>query len=170
MNVLFLDVDGVLNSEDYYNSLSSEKQRSMPIDCRCVARVKHIIDQTGAVIVLTSSWRGGWDHNPEKMSEEGRILERIFQKYGLTIYDKTPVSSQEKRPFEIRQWMKNCEHNIRRYVIIDDCDFRWKDYRMHRHWVATDFSHGGLSDAQAEEAILLFRKSSFYFFMERFAH
>ena len=169
VNVLFLDIDGVLNSEDYYRSLSAKQKKALSIDRRCVARVRHIVDTTQAVIVLTSSWREGWNRNPDLLLEEGQILNRIFGEYGLNIYDKTPFSQTGRRPEEIRQWLEHCKEKIHRYVILDDFDFRWKEYRMYRHWVATDYLHGGLSDDQAERAIELFGRSGLYFLMERFA-
>lgn len=168
MDVLFLDIDGVLNSEEYYMSLSQEHMRNMPIDRNCVGRLKKIIDETSAHIVLTSSWRGGWDKEPAKLMEEGRILNAVFGEFGLTIYDKTPVSHRGRRPEEIRLWMDSCGQKIHRYVIIDDYDFGWKENRMYRHWIATDFNHGGLLDAHVRETISLFHKSAFYFMMERF--
>ncbi|MBR0411667.1 MAG: hypothetical protein IJI25_11840 [Eubacterium sp.] len=168
MNVLFLDIDGVLNSEEYYRSLTDKNLRDIPIDRTCLARVKHIVDETEAAIVLTSSWRDSWDKDPEMLRREGRTLNGLFKEYGLAIYDKTPVAHEGRRPVEIRQWLDNCNEKIGRFVILDDYDFNWKRHRMFRHWVRTDYEKGGLSDDQAEKAILLFRKSSFYFFMERF--
>lgn len=169
MNILFLDIDGVLNSEKYYLSLTHEEMREIPLDQRCIAWLKHIIDETGALIVLTSSWRGGWDRDSSRLSTEGQILNRIFSEHGLSIYDKTPVLHTGRRPAEIRNWLENCGLKIHRFVIIDDYDFGWKKQKMARHWVRTDFNDVGLSERQAEEVIALFKKSSFYFFMERFS-
>lgn len=163
IDVLFLDIDGVLNSEDYFYSIPEDQLRDIPLDRRCVARVAHIVEETGAVIVLTSSWRGGWEKDPEKNRLEGQMLDKIFAEYGISIYDKTPVSPRGRRPAEIKEWMEACDESIRRYVIIDDYDFEWKKNKMYRHWVQTDFTGSGLTDEKAEEAIGLFRKSFIYF-------
>ena len=163
IDVLFLDIDGVLNSEDYFYSIPADQLNDIPLDKRCVARVSRIIEATGAVIVLTSSWRGGWDKDPEKIREEGRVLNKIFAEYGMTIYDKTPVSTRGRRPVEIKEWMESCGERVRRYVIIDDYDFDWKKHKMHKHWVQTDYTASGLTDEKAEEAIALFRKSFLYY-------
>lgn len=163
IDVLFLDIDGVLNSEDYFHSIPEDQLRDIPLDRRCVACVAHIVEETGAVIVLTSSWRGGWDKDPEKNRLEGQVIDKVFAEYGISIYDKTPVNSRGRRPAEIREWMDACGENIRRYVIIDDYDFEWKKNKMRKHWVQTDFSASGLTDEKAEEAIGLFRKSFLYY-------
>ena len=169
MNVLFLDVDGVLNSYSFYNSLSPEEKRTIPIDNSCLARVKRIVDASGALIVLTSSWRGGWDPDPARMELEGRILTDLFDKHGLSIYSKTPDTYPGNRAMEIIQWMKDQAKKIHKYVILDDVDYNWSDYHMARHWVPTDYYQGGLTDTETEKAIELFGKSSFYFFRERFS-
>ena len=167
MNVLFLDIDGVMNSEEYYYALPEAEMLAVPIDPACVKRLKYIVDRTGAKIVLSSSWRTGWDKDPARMKEDGRILEKIFSEYDLTIYDKTPVSPLRKRTVEIDMWLKKHAGKVKRYVILDDCDYDWKDYGMGRHWVATDFAKSGLTDQKAEEVISLFTKSFLYFLPER---
>lgn len=48
--VIFLDIDGVLNDEEH----TSESY----LDSMMVGRLKRIIDETGAEIILSSSWRG----------------------------------------------------------------------------------------------------------------
>ena len=55
MKVIFLDIDGVLNSGAYdrrrnWNELTDIDESRLPL-------VKQIVDQTGAVIVLSSTWR-----------------------------------------------------------------------------------------------------------------
>ena len=59
MKVIFLDIDGVLNSEEYYESFP-DGEFIPPIDPVCVERLKRIVDRTGAKLILSSSWRGGW--------------------------------------------------------------------------------------------------------------
>ena len=63
--IIFLDVDGVLNSQSYYIEWmrrrrvgvdydNSEKE----IDESCVKNLKEIVDKTGAAIVLSSTYIG----------------------------------------------------------------------------------------------------------------
>ena len=62
MKVIFLDVDGVLNSEHWYKvnyRRHPERCRvETAIDPRFVRNLKRIVDKTGAKIVLSATCRG----------------------------------------------------------------------------------------------------------------
>lgn len=60
MKILFLDVDGCLNSEDYavYRYVTKKFDTDQFVDERAVAFLNYIIGQTQAKVVLSSSWRG----------------------------------------------------------------------------------------------------------------
>ena len=50
--IIFLDIDGVLNSETY------DKNRTAgAIDPECAKRLNRIIKETNADIVISSSWK-----------------------------------------------------------------------------------------------------------------
>src|SRR5690348_10404441 len=53
MKVIFLDIDGVLNSA------STPNPRKFPyiVDDRLLARFKELVRRTGATVVLSSTWR-----------------------------------------------------------------------------------------------------------------
>jgi hypothetical protein len=67
MKVLFLDIDGVLNSYDNRDVLGnlwninkenkSRDQFGVLFDERCVRWLKYIIEETGCKIVISSTWR-----------------------------------------------------------------------------------------------------------------
>ena len=116
MKVLFLDFDGVLNSQDYrdrYGSMGAGIDKSkMPL-------LKKLVDTTDAKIVLITSLREYWDKNPDKCDYFGKVINETFAEYGLEIYDKTPVSDSGKREDEILDWIVN-NPGIKNYVAIDD--------------------------------------------------
>ncbi len=58
MKIIFLDIDGVLNSRQYDAERGTAEGN---IDVSRLLLLKQLIDQTGAKIVLTSSWRRHWD-------------------------------------------------------------------------------------------------------------
>ena len=59
---IFLDIDGVLNSEEMLNHKPFPKCRGMMgIEKSKVKRLKQIVEATGAEIVLTSSWKKSFD-------------------------------------------------------------------------------------------------------------
>lgn len=110
MKVIFLDVDGVLNSEEYVkkaiesgiNGIESE------IDIETVKLLKYIIIETGANIVLTSSWR---------YTKNGGDLVKLLNKY--EIYPDLAPFINNVRGLEIKKWLQN-SGNIEDYVIVDD--------------------------------------------------
>ena len=88
MKIIFLDIDGVLNSRVYDRKRNWNEQTD--IDETRLPLVKKIVDGTGAKIVLSSTWREHWDKNHEKCDEDGIYINNTFAKFGLEIYDKTP--------------------------------------------------------------------------------
>ena len=64
--VVFLDIDGVLNSKQWYAHDAASHEVISPtdrklwehsIDPDCVRRLNRILQQTGAVVIVSSSWR-----------------------------------------------------------------------------------------------------------------
>lgn len=109
MKIIFLDVDGVLNSslDGYSIRLKTDYHLEL---------VKNIIEATEAKLVLSSSWRIG----PTKA--RNNLLKRL-EEYGLQIMDSTPVlSGASSRGDEIRQWLNESKYEIESFVIIDDED------------------------------------------------
>lgn len=171
MKVIFLDVDGVLNSQDYYIKHENVDFAEKPFDPTCISCLQTIVKETEAKIVLSSSWRGGWEKDSKKTGLEGSLLNQIFSTYGIEIYDKTPSLLVGKRPLEIIKYMKDCKESIESFLIIDDNDFGWKSYHMNHRVVQTDFVHGGLQQIHIKTCInILNQKDSlkdllFHFFL-----
>ncbi len=111
LKVIFLDVDGVLNSNNYikYTLKNNIKGILSEIDPKTIEMLKYVIDVTGAQIVVSSSWR-----NIRKFE----YLKKLFLKYGITLDEKTPVVDNE-RGLEIKQYLKK-HANIEQYLILDD--------------------------------------------------
>lgn len=83
MKVIFLDIDGVLNSHEYDAKCALNGGDLMAPDPKAVVRLLGIVQDTGAKIVLTTSWRldptmgDYWkfpvfDHTPRVQPEDGR--------------------------------------------------------------------------------------------------
>lgn len=99
MKVIFLDIDGVMKEEDYNAEFKDE----------CFARLKRIVDETGAEIILSSSWRiyywefieKGYHADDEKIL----ALHSYFEKYGLKVAGRTDYtrhSGPASRPEDCR--------------------------------------------------------------------
>lgn len=168
MKCIFLDIDGVLNSAAFYKGKTDRQLLEEPFDPACAELLQRIIECTGAVIVLTSSWRGGWNKDPALCSLEGRLLNQLMASFGLSIHDKTACLPEGGRSEEIRHFMKTGGLDISEYVIIDDNDFGWKEAGLQRHVVQTDFLAGGLTEEHALQAIEILNRKSFLSLLRAF--
>lgn len=114
MKILFLDIDGVVNCASYFKTSKSPRhaktyaQEVPPFDPYRVLLVHRICEQTGAKVVVSSSWRLG---------EES--LAQVKDMLGDLYLDKTPRHDRfEHRYAEIQEWVDT--HDVERYAILDD--------------------------------------------------
>lgn len=124
MKVIFLDIDGVLNTSETFKRRRKEYEKTkvwnIEIDLDRIARLKYIINMTGAKIVLSSAWRLSLIRKNGDFltySNEAKQFLDILKSFGLSIYDKTSNINQ-KRCLEIKEWLKG--KNIESFIIIDD--------------------------------------------------
>ncbi len=61
MNIVFLDIDGVLNHEGCWSQFGGPApegcKMQMPIAPECMERLNRLLEETGAYVVVSSSWR-----------------------------------------------------------------------------------------------------------------
>ena len=116
--VIFLDIDGVLNNE------GEEYRKGLIIDPSKVKLLKHIVQETDAEIILTSSWKRGYKEfimdGRHSYNENFNLLKNLLESEHLKICGITPISQLSgsvARPYEIRQWL--CQFpDIFSYVIL----------------------------------------------------
>lgn len=135
MKVIFLDIDGVLNSRAYDRKRDWNTQTD--IDETRLLFLKEIIDATDAKIVLSSTWRQHWAKQPSHCDIDGKYINKTFAKFGLLVYDKTPdLGNRALRRDEIKQWLTDTTEIIESFVIIDDYRYGWGD--LSEYFVKTD--------------------------------
>lgn len=146
--VIFLDIDGVLNSREWFAKRGSFDGRELDqIDPDAVARVQRIVDATDARIVVSSTWR---------LLHSLVDLRGWLQIKGLRgrIIGKTPEGSKHgyERGYEIHEWLTRAGLYPRKpsgIVILDDDS----DMVHLAPWhVETSFTTG-ITDADVERAI-----------------
>eukprot|EP00397_Hematodinium_sp_SG-2012_P028081 GEMP01029545.1.p1 GENE.GEMP01029545.1~~GEMP01029545.1.p1 ORF type:complete len:242 (+),score=40.46 GEMP01029545.1:70-726(+) len=136
MSIVFLDVDGVLNSTYGFNrSINRDKSEL----------VAQLLDRSGASIVVSSSWRSP----PHRR----RTLLRVLEEHGISMckcVGQTPEIDFMNRSNEISMWLD--EHpSVTRYCVLDDYDFDWSD-RVAPHVVEIDETKG-VTQADIERAL-----------------
>ena len=138
--VIFLDIDGVLNVEE------EAFKTGVKIDPAKVKLLKKIVDETGADIILSSSWKRGYNHFVEDgfqaKDPNFKLLYDLLAAEGLEIKGITPISGESgavARPLEIREWLARF-HTVFSYVILDDDTF-WDWGFLQRNVVTTVTEH-----------------------------
>ena len=142
MNVIFLDIDGVLNSPNYtkrYKEMQTKKERVYKnIDDNALNYLQKLQNKYDAKIVLTSTWRK-WHNlisidkfkksikeNPiteEERTEDYANLRTLYEKlrleYDLDLDDMT--DDLQNRMLEIQLYLL-LHKEIEKFVILDDND------------------------------------------------
>ena len=150
MKIIFLDIDGVLNSSDYRKRLGIQYFSEI-IDRRKMPLLKNIVDATDAKIVLSTSWRKFWSEGESQLDPVGQYINDVFAENGLTVYSKTPVMEESGRNAEIKAWLDG-KWYVDNYVILDDKDFSWSP-ELRTHFIRSDLNGDGLEGVQAQETI-----------------
>ena len=129
MRILFLDIDGVLNSNDYYvqrqelikaGTYNVEYPLS-EFDPKCMKLLDEFCGEYDIKIVISSTWR---------LLKTIEDLQKIFNHFGhnFEIIDKTPDLRHDAvvRGNEILWWMKQNKeliqnyYDFNNYIILDD--------------------------------------------------
>lgn len=128
MKVLFLDIDGVLNSDTDFFELRkfghpiNEIKGSKVINRGHLALLQQIIEDTDAKIVLSSTWR--LHYSLDDMHE--MFTARDFELGREVFHDITPSHSRgfsdnhyRHRGGEIREYLK-AHPEVEKFIILDD--------------------------------------------------
>lgn len=125
-NVIFLDIDGVLNAEDDFG-LDKENPHighNRGISLAKAKLLKQIVDKTESRIVLVSTWKRRYvkylDNNED---EVGEYLFNALKEAGLSIYDTTvryDSGDSKSRGLEISLWLIDHKEEVSNWILIDD--------------------------------------------------
>ena len=123
---IFLDIDGVLNSEHTW-----DQQSASTISDQYLENLRMIVEETDAKLVLSSSWRvyfGEYTKEPRNIFAINLV--QALAKHNLKLHDMTPFIKgkfSNERGLEIKTYID--QHKITDYVIIDDEEF--SDFKKH---------------------------------------
>lgn len=76
---IFLDIDGVLNTTSDWKELYILNKKNIQAFATFVKKYNNV------KIILTSSWRTGWNKNIELCTPQIKKLMFLFNEYNLTI-------------------------------------------------------------------------------------
>lgn len=162
MKIIFLDMDGVLNSNDWWERRTQHgDERDLfenNIDPQAVARLNCIIAATGAKVVISSTWRKYHDERAmQRMLNDcgfiGEVIDRTVDLWANPELwpDPRRFGREFERGHEIRHWLveNTMKLGVKSYVVLDDSsDMATVEHRF----VQTDHAIG-LSQENVAEAI-----------------
>lgn len=164
MNIVFLDIDGVLNSMPYFESIKGKRDRiHNEIDESKLPLLKQIIEENNAHIVLSSTWRDLDDEEHPTCYAMWEYLVKSLEKYDMRIMSKTPIIKQ-KRPLEIKTWLENrVDKNEIKWISLDDdwSEKHYEEYGIGGHLVSTKFFTYDINDGGLQEKHVLLAKELF---------
>lgn len=153
MKLIFLDIDGVLNSETFFRQWIGKFSHPCNdhLDDEAIERLNDLIKATDAKVVLSSTWRKIY---------KIESLDALLQKHGFKyeLYAKTP-SLNTIRGLEIKDYMR--QHHeaggeaVTGYVILDDDSDM--TYGQREHFIHTD-PFCGLTPRNVRHAIKILQK------------
>lgn len=141
--VIFLDCDGVLNRM----GLTNDDRYFVP---ECFSEFQRIVMETGAKVVISSSWR--------EYKDWYKMLVDFLGAIGIDVIGKTEVIYGNQREYEIFKYMENNKGKISNYVILDDWDMR-KCFNGHCV-CTTGYGRIGLDKEFADEAIAILNRQT----------
>jgi hypothetical protein len=144
MKIIFLDFDGVLNSNEFNKKANLSGTLDMSnvswwvemVDPIAVARLNTIIEKTDAKVVVSSSWR---------LYNSVEMLTEILHHVGFKgeIIDLTPKRYDSRRGKEIKKFLETTPIKVDKFVVIDDDEDIWP---FELKTVQTDIKYGLLDD------------------------
>ena len=163
--VIFLDIDGVLNTKWWYTQMNRNTPKDKfgyAFDPKAVANLRRIVEETGADIVISSSWKCMGLSEMEEMWRARCLLGKII---GLTpnsvsngLLLNADIDSIELfhiRGEEIKEWLKMHEKQVSNYTIIDDMDNMLPDQQS--HFVQTN-PEEGITEEDVQKTIKILNR------------
>ena len=162
--VLFLDIDGVLNTERQHDRCVNEgiapvDNFGYAFDPIAVINLKKIIDDTGAGIVISSSWKFWGLSTMQKLWASRSLPGKIIDVTPNTVSDEMLLEidlSYMELPAgkgsEIKEWLDTKGSEVTHYAILDDVPDMLSEQES--HFVQID-PRIGITEADADRVITI---------------
>jgi hypothetical protein len=131
MNIIFLDIDGVLNTshfamKDYKNKYGGY----LIIDPEKLKILKTICELTNSSVVLSTGWKAILDEDLKPLDVNGKFLLEMFKEYDIPLVGKTKTIPLDLGDGRVLPYCKELEivdylsshSEVKHFCIIDDED------------------------------------------------
>ena len=162
--ILFLDIDGVLNTERhheycYENGIDNSDEYGYLFDPMAVKNLARIVDESGACIVISSSWKYSGLSTLVDMWNDRALPGRVIDITPDTESDQFLLNADLEnmeflscKGYEIKEWLTAHGKNVSQYAILDDEQEMLPEQQS--HFVQTN-PVVGISEEDAEKAITI---------------
>lgn len=171
--IIFLDFDGVLNTEYYQAQLLRQgspckDENGMFFDPEAVAQLKRVVDETNADIVIESSWKYLGLEAMHRLWKSRAMPGQLIGMTSSSVSDEWLLNSdledfdshvRQCKGIEIASWLTENVAPNTQYVIIDDDDDDVCLANQLSHFIPTD-PYDGLTEELASRAICILNKKS----------
>lgn len=163
MKAIFLDIDGVLNTEKFcrknYRKFKKTGLKEPDINEEYVQNLSRIVDETDSYVILSNTWKSYFKHLdgelvPEGFNIDAYKLYELFLKYDIPLADKTKEFELKNKEVEINTYLEN-NPQITNYLIINSEDLDLS-YKNKRHTLVTN--NNGLNEKDIDKAIEILNK------------
>ncbi len=105
-NVVFLDIDGVLNSNFWCENNERELSNGTLVDIEKVKLLSTLVKKTNSKIILHSGWRFWFDSNLKPLRVEAEKFVEMLKSEGLKLDGVTPdLTTEEIRSTKKCKWI-----------------------------------------------------------------
>ncbi len=167
-NIIFLDIDGVLNSDEWNYEHKKEISEGILVDAEKIHLLGKLVENTNAKIVLHSGWRFWFDAKMLPLRKEAGIFLKLLENENMYIEDCTPDLTTEEirktkqfslvKADEILKWLSQHE-DVKNWMVFDDLDLN--NAEITNHQIKTNRSSGLTLEniIQAEKLLLQIPKA-----------
>lgn len=147
--VIFLDVDGVINSgnNQLRNARLKRTCETMYFNPVCMKLLKELVESTGADLVLSSTWRLP-DEKTKSVCHLDNLIKRLAD-YELGLFSQTGPT-RFCRNDEINEWLRS-HPDVDGYVILDDVNDDFQGENLRRLVLVDEVV--GLTDSNVVQAV-----------------
>jgi len=160
--IIFLDIDGVLNTERWHCQTASNElqdEYGYKFDPVAVTNLSKIIEETGADIVISSSWKFMGLSKMRKMWKDRKLPGNVIGITPNTVSDEfllnvdlDNMDIMAIRGQEVKEWLMLNKNEITNYVILDDMNDILQEQESHFVWIDPEV---GITSGNAVQAIFI---------------
>jgi histidinol phosphatase-like enzyme len=139
MKLLFLDIDGVMNTDFHY--VRSDKHPDLEFDPEAIKTLEDVIIETDCKIIISSSWRKSRTvaELKEIFSHYGEIISKVI--VGKTGNFPRVCQRQDEIKLYLEYYKNDKKIEVESFVVIDD-EVEYDIYDLPNNTVSTKSDDG----------------------------